>query len=84
MYDLVTMLVETYEVQHYAIEESSPAEVLLHIIESSGIKLADLAEIFGSSETLTQVLAGQELISTSQAQALADRFKLAPQIFLNR
>ena len=27
LYDLVTMLVETYEAQHYEIEKSSPAEV---------------------------------------------------------
>jgi HTH-type transcriptional regulator / antitoxin HigA len=83
LYDLVTMLVETYESQHYSIEKSSPAEVLEHIIESSGIDVTDLAEIFGSIETLDRFLAGQELINTSQAEALADRFKLSPQIFLN-
>jgi HTH-type transcriptional regulator / antitoxin HigA len=83
LYDLVTMLVETYESQHYSIEKSSPAEVLEHIIESSGIDVTDLAEIFGSIETLDRFLAGQELINTSQAEALADQFKLSPQIFLN-
>lgn len=83
LYDLVTMLVETYESQHYSIEKSSPAEVLEHIIESSGIDITDLAEIFGTIETLDRVLAGQELINTTQAKALADRFKLSPQIFLN-
>lgn len=83
LYDLVTMLVETYESQHYLIEKSSPAEVLEHIIESSGIDVTDLAKIFGSIETLDRVLAGQELINTTQAKALADRFKLSPQIFLN-
>jgi HTH-type transcriptional regulator / antitoxin HigA len=84
LYDLVTMLVETYEAQHYSIDESSPAEVLQHVIESSGIDLAELAEIFGSREILAQVLAGQKLINPNQAQALADRFKLSPQIFLNK
>jgi HTH-type transcriptional regulator / antitoxin HigA len=84
LYDLVTMLVETYEAQHYTIEESSPAEILLHIIESSGIDRTDLVEIFSSSDTLTQVLAGQKPINTSQAQALAERFKLSPQLFLTR
>jgi HTH-type transcriptional regulator / antitoxin HigA len=83
LYDLVTMLVETYEAQHYAIEKSSPVEVLEHIIESSGIDVADLVDIFGSGETLNRVLAGGELINTSQAKALAERFKLSPQIFLN-
>jgi HTH-type transcriptional regulator / antitoxin HigA len=83
LYDLVTMLVETYEAQHYEIEESSPVEVLEHIIESSGIDVDDLVDIFGSEETLDRVLAGRELITTSQAKALAARFKLSPQIFLN-
>ena len=63
LYDLVTMLVETYESQHYPVEKSSPAEVLEQIIESSGIEVTDLAKIFGSIETLDRVLAGQELIN---------------------
>lgn len=83
LYDLVTMLVETYEEQHYAIDESSPLEVLLHIIESSGINSSDLADIFGSSETITQVLAGRKPINSQQAQALANRFQLSPQLFLS-
>jgi HTH-type transcriptional regulator / antitoxin HigA len=82
LYDLVTMLVETYEAQHYEIEKSSPLEVLLHIIESSGIAVAELADIFGSCEITNQILAGQRLIDVSQAEALAERFKLSPQIFL--
>jgi HTH-type transcriptional regulator / antitoxin HigA len=83
LYDLVTMLVETYEAQHYPIDRSSPVDVLEHIIESSGIDATDLAEIFGSGEALDRVLTGRELISHSQADALARRFKLSPGIFLN-
>jgi HTH-type transcriptional regulator / antitoxin HigA len=83
LYDLVTMLVETYEAQHYPIDRSSPVEVLEHIIESSGIDSTDLVEIFGSGETLDRVLAGRELINSSQANALAQRFKLSPEIFFN-
>ncbi len=82
LYDLVTMLVETYEAQHYEIEKSSSLEVLLHIIESSGIDMAELADIFGSREITDQILAGQRLIDVSQAEAFAHRFKLSPQIFL--
>jgi HTH-type transcriptional regulator / antitoxin HigA len=83
LYDLVTMLVETYEAQHYQIDRSLPVEVLEHIIESSGIDRIDLVEIFGSGEALDRVLAGRELINSSQANALARRFKLSPEIFLN-
>jgi HTH-type transcriptional regulator / antitoxin HigA len=83
LYDLVTMLVETYEAQHYPIDRSSPVEVLEHIIESSGIDRSDLAEIFGSIEAVDRVLAGRELITPTQADTLARRFKLSPGIFLN-
>lgn len=84
LYDLVTMLVENYEAEHYSIEESSPAEILLHIIESSGIDSISLEEIFGSSDNLTQVLAGQQVITSTQALALAAKFKLSPLLFLTR
>jgi HTH-type transcriptional regulator / antitoxin HigA len=83
LYDLVTMLVETYETQHYPIERASTIEVLEHIIESSGIDRSELAEIFGDDAILERVLAGRDVINISQAQALGERFKLSPQIFLN-
>ena len=83
LYDLVTMLVEIYESKHYLIDRSSPVEVLEHIIESSCIDRAELAGMFGSDESLARVLAGLDLISSTQAKALAKRFKLSPQIFLN-
>jgi HTH-type transcriptional regulator / antitoxin HigA len=83
LYDLVTMLLETYEAVHYPIERSSPVEVLEHIIESSEIDRAELASMFGSEESLARVLAGRDVINSTQAQALAVRFKLSSQIFLN-
>jgi HTH-type transcriptional regulator / antitoxin HigA len=77
LYDLVTMLVEAYE-----IDRVSPSEVFQHIIESSGIDVTDLVEIFGSSESVEQVLAGTKSIDPNWAQALGNRFKLSPAIFL--
>jgi HTH-type transcriptional regulator / antitoxin HigA len=82
LYDLVTMLVETYETEHYRIDRPAPAEILQQIIESSGIDPIELVKIFGSSDTVTQVLAGTKTIDPERAQALADRFKLSPSIFL--
>ncbi len=82
LYDLVTMLVEAYEVEHYEIDRVSPSEVLQHIIESSGIDVTELVEIFGSSELVVQVLAGTKSIDLNWAQALGNRFKLSPKIFL--
>ena len=82
LYDLVTMLVEAYELEHYEIDRSSPSEVLQHIIEASGIDITELVDIFGSSEAVAQVLAGTKSIDPVWAQALGNRFKLSPKIFL--
>jgi HTH-type transcriptional regulator / antitoxin HigA len=82
LYDLVTMLVETYETEHYPIDRPAPAEILQHIIESSGIDTTELVNIFGSSEAVAQVLAGTKSIDPDRANALAARFKLSPKIFL--
>jgi HTH-type transcriptional regulator / antitoxin HigA len=79
-------VIESYEAQHDAIDESSPVELLLHIIDSrdsSGIDAVELASIFGSTETLDRVLAGLQSITAAQAQALGDKFKLSPKAFLN-
>ena len=64
------------------IDRPAPSEVLQHIIESSGIDPTELVNIFGSSEAVTQVLAGTKAIDPDRAQALADRLKLSPSIFL--
>ena len=82
LYDLITMLVEAYELQHYEIDRVSPSEVLQHIIESSGIDRTELINIFGSSELVAQVLAGTKSIDPIWAQALGSRFKLSSKIFL--
>ena len=82
LYNLVTMLVEAYELQDYEIDRSPPPEVLQHIIESSGIDRTELVNIFGSSELVAQVLAGTKSIDPIWAQALGSRFKLSPKIFL--
>jgi HTH-type transcriptional regulator / antitoxin HigA len=83
LYDLVAMLVESYEAQHYPIEEPSPAELLIHIIESSETDTAELISIFGSNEVLNRVLAGLQPIDFQQSQALANKFSLPSKIFLN-
>jgi HTH-type transcriptional regulator / antitoxin HigA len=75
-------LVETYEAAHYEIDRASPSEVLQHIIESGGIDPTELVSIFGSSESVAQVLAGTKSIEPHWAQALGHRFNLSPKIFL--
>ncbi len=82
LYQLLVTLIEVYESEHYPMPEATPHEVLQHIMESSGVRQADLVGLLGSSGVVSEVVNGKRAISKTQAKALADRFKVSPDLFL--
>jgi HTH-type transcriptional regulator / antitoxin HigA len=82
-YLLLRMLIEDYEEAHYSMPASLPHEVLQHILESSGMRQADLVELgIGSSGVVSEIVNGKRAISKAQAKILADRFKVSPSLFI--
>lgn len=47
LHKLLVRLIEDYEEENYPMDESTPHDMLLHIMESSGIRQADLVRILG-------------------------------------
>ena len=83
IYKLLVTLIELYESQQHAIPAPSPNEILQHIMESSGLRQIDLAEIMGaSSGVISEIVNGKRSISKAQAKALATRFKVSPSLFI--
>ncbi len=82
LHKLLVMLIEAYETQHYPMNESTPYEVLQHIMESSGTRQADLVGIIGSSGVVSEVMNGKRSISKAQAKALGEYFKVSPSLFI--
>ncbi len=83
IYKLLVTLIELYESQQYSMPASSPHEILQHIMESSGLRQTDLAEIIGaSSGVVSQIVNGKRAISKAQAKALGHRFKVSPSLFI--
>ncbi len=75
IYRLLVTLIEIYESQQYSIAASSLVEVLQHIMEYSGLKQSDLAEIMGASSDVTSdIVNGKRTISKNQAKALGQKF----------
>ena len=80
---LIVRLIEDYEEENYPIDESTPHDILLHIMESSGIRQADLVRILGSSSgVVSEVVNGKRSISKAQAKALGEYFKVSPSLFI--
>lgn len=83
LYRLLVKLIEDYEEENYPMDESTPHEILLHIMESSGIRQADLVRILGSSSgVVSEVVNGKRSISKAQAKALGEYFKVSPSLFI--
>jgi HTH-type transcriptional regulator/antitoxin HigA len=80
--ELLSFLVESYEDEHYPINEASPNEVLKFLMEQNDLKQKDLLPIFGSSGIASEVVNGKRAISKTQAKALAQRFGISAEVFI--
>jgi HTH-type transcriptional regulator / antitoxin HigA len=82
IYRLLVMLIEAYEDRNYALPVAKPHEILQHIMEASGTCQADLVDIIGSSDIVSEIVDGKRAISEAQAKILGERFKVAPCLFI--
>ena len=80
--ELLAVLIETYEDEHYPIPELSPIEVLKFLMEERELKQSDLLPIFGSSGITSEVVNGKRSISKEQAKKLAKYFKVSVELFI--
>jgi HTH-type transcriptional regulator / antitoxin HigA len=82
LYDLLSILIENYEDQHFSMPEAEPYEVLQHLLEVTGKKQAELVGIVGSSGVVSEIVNGKRAISKTQAKTLGEFFKVSPSLFI--
>jgi HTH-type transcriptional regulator/antitoxin HigA len=69
--ELMSVLVERFEEEHYPIPDSPPHRILQHLMESRDAKQADLVPILGGRGRVSELVNGKRAISKAQAKALA-------------
>jgi HTH-type transcriptional regulator / antitoxin HigA len=79
---LLVSLIEEYESKNYPMRESSPHEILEHLMEARGIKQSDLVGIIGSKGVVSEIVNGKRGISKAQAKALAEFFHVSLELFI--
>jgi HTH-type transcriptional regulator/antitoxin HigA len=82
--ELLTLLVERYEQEHYSIPSADPASVLRFLIEQQNLTQRDLIPQFGSESAVSMFLAGQRNLTIEQVRKLSTRFKLPADVFIPR
>jgi HTH-type transcriptional regulator / antitoxin HigA len=76
-------LIEDYEAEHDPLPTMSPVEALRYLLEENGLTQAELcAQTSLPVATISEVLNGKRGISPRVRQALAERFKVSPALFV--
>jgi HTH-type transcriptional regulator / antitoxin HigA len=80
--ELLTLLVEHYEREHYPIPAADPAAVVRFLIEQQNLTQRDLIPQFGTESAVSMFLSGQRKLTVEQVRKLSVRFKLPADIFI--
>ena len=80
--ELVSILVESYEAEHYPIEAPNPIEAIKLMIEEKGLKRKDLAVYFGSSSRVSEVLNGKRQLTFEMAKKIRQGLGISAEVLL--
>src|SRR5271168_5142135 len=80
--ELLTLLVERYEEEHYSIPAADPVSLVRFLIEQQNLTQRDLIPQFGSESAVSMFLAGQRNLTIEQVRKLSTRFKLPTDVFI--
>jgi HTH-type transcriptional regulator / antitoxin HigA len=81
--DLLTLLVETYDEEHYQIPDAAPHEVIQLLMRERGLRNKDLEPALGSRGVTSEVISGKRKPSKTQIKKLAEFFGVAPEVFIS-
>jgi HTH-type transcriptional regulator/antitoxin HigA len=79
--ELLTVLIEAYEDEHYQVRAASPVEVLVELMEANNLKQKDLAPLLGSESVVSEVLRGKRELNKHHIERLSKRFGVSPALF---
>jgi HTH-type transcriptional regulator / antitoxin HigA len=81
--DTLLVLVNKYEDEHHAMDESmSPQEALRALMDFNQLTQADIGRIIGSESAVSMFLKGDRDLSKAQIKKLAERFKVDAVLFM--
>jgi HTH-type transcriptional regulator/antitoxin HigA len=80
--DVLTMLVESYERQHFPISDPDPIEFLNHVMESRGMVRKDLEAYIGPRGRVADILNRTRPLTLEMIRRLADGLQLPAEVLI--
>lgn len=82
--DLLTVLIEDFEAQHYPLRAANPTDVLRELMDVNSLRQRDLIDIFRSESIVSEVLSGKRALTTGHIRKLVQRFHVPADLFFPR
>jgi HTH-type transcriptional regulator/antitoxin HigA len=79
--ELISLLIDHYETEHYPMPEAEPADVLRFLLEQNGLSQRDIAPELGCESTVSLVLSGKRQLNRDYIARLSRRFHVSPAVF---
>lgn len=79
--ELLTVLIENFEAQHYPVQASGPLDVIRHLMEENHLRQKDLVDVFGTESIVSDVLNGKRDLAKDHIRKLSERFGVSPALF---
>lgn len=80
--ETLSILIEYYEETYFPIAEASGTEILKFLMEQNDLESEDLADIFGSKRTMSEILRGECPLNLNHIKLLATHFNVKPATFV--
>lgn len=80
--EILGLLIENYENEHYPIEAPDPIEAIKYLMEEEGLNQSDLGEIIGDKSKASLILNRKRKLSLSMIRKLQERFKLPAEVLI--
>jgi HTH-type transcriptional regulator / antitoxin HigA len=81
--ELLTVLIERYEEEHYPIIlDGPPHERLAAVMEHRGLSQSDIAKVLGSRSLASEILSGKREISKAAVKKLAESLRAPAELFI--
>ena len=79
--ELLTLLVERYEEEHYSVPKANPVAIVRFLLKQQHLTQRDLIPQFGSESAVSMFLTGRRNLTVEQVQKLSTRFELSADVF---
>lgn len=80
--DVLTLLIEQYERQHYPIADPDPIDFLAHVMEARGLTRKDLEPYIGPRGRVSDILNRIRPLTLEMIRRLAEGLKLPAEVLI--